>query len=41
MADLKEKIQKQIEFYFSDSNYPRDKFLRSLAAQNEEGCILF
>lgn len=32
------KIREQIEFYFSDSNFPRDKFLRSKAALNEEGC---
>jgi lupus La protein len=38
MADLKEKILKQVEFYFSDSNYPKDKFLRTQAAHDEEGC---
>jgi len=27
-------LKKQIEFYFSNSNYPRDKFLRKIAADN-------
>jgi len=30
---------KQVEFYFGDSNYPKDKFLRAQAAQDEEGYI--
>jgi hypothetical protein len=38
MANLAE-IKKQVEFYFSDSNYPKDKFLRAQAALNDEGCI--
>ena len=33
------KIKKQIEFYFSDSNYPKDKFLQEKAKENEEGFI--
>src|SRR5690606_13007699 len=32
------KVRKQVEFYFGDSNFPRDKFLRAQAALNEEGC---
>lgn len=36
MAD-KVAIKTQLDFYFSDSNYPRDKFLRSTAAQHD-GC---
>lgn len=42
MADnqaLKNSIRKQVEFYFSDSNYPKDKFLRSQAAQNDQGWV--
>jgi hypothetical protein len=35
---LQDKVREQVEFYFSDSNFPKDKFLRSQAAQNEEGC---
>jgi len=33
------KVKKQIEFYFSDSNYPKDKFLQEKAKENEEGYI--
>jgi len=33
------KVKKQIEFYFSDSNYPRDKFLLETAKQHKEGYI--
>jgi len=32
---LAAKLKKQLEFYFSDSNYPRDKFLRGKAAEND------
>lgn len=32
-------ILQQVEFYFSNSNYPRDKFLRAQAATNEEGYV--
>lgn len=32
-------IKQQLEFYFSNSNLPRDKFLRALAAQSEEGYV--
>jgi len=40
MADLESRILKQVEFYFGDSNFAKDKFLRSLAAQTEEGYVL-
>jgi lupus La protein len=33
--DTAAKVKAQIEFYFSDSNYPRDKFLRGKAAEND------
>ncbi|EFC39281.1 sjogren syndrome antigen B-like protein [Naegleria gruberi] len=33
------KIREQVEFYFSDSNLPKDKFLRSLVANNPEGYV--
>lgn len=39
MADLAGKLLKQIEYYFSDANFSRDKFLRPLAAQDEQGYI--
>lgn len=35
----KAKIKKQVEFYFSDSNFPRDKFLRTEASKDPDGCI--
>lgn len=36
---MNEKIIKQIDFYFSDSNLPRDKFLKGLVDSNPEGYI--
>jgi lupus La protein len=38
-TSLADKIRQQVEFYFSNSNFPRDKFLRSQAALNEEGFV--
>lgn len=38
-APDQQKIKDQIEFYFSDSNFPRDKFLRAVAAQSEQGYV--
>jgi len=32
-------IQKQVEFYFGDQNYPKDKFLKSQAAKDEKGWV--
>jgi len=32
-------LLKQIEFYFSDSNYPKDKFLRAQASMDEKGFV--
>lgn len=32
-------ILRQVEFYFSDSNLPRDKFLRSTVEQSEDGLV--
>lgn len=34
------KVKKQVEFYFSDSNFPRDKFLRTEASKDPDGCII-
>eukprot|EP01102_Stenamoeba_stenopodia_P002636 TRINITY_DN124_c0_g1_i7.p1 TRINITY_DN124_c0_g1~~TRINITY_DN124_c0_g1_i7.p1 ORF type:complete len:324 (-),score=108.39 TRINITY_DN124_c0_g1_i7:171-1142(-) len=39
MDDLKTKIVKQVEFYFSDSNFPKDKFLRTEAAKDPNGYV--
>lgn len=33
------KVKKQIEFYFSDSSYPKDKFLLETAKQNKDGFV--
>jgi La domain len=29
-----------VEFYFSDSNLPRDRFLREAVEESQDGCIL-
>lgn len=34
------RIKKQVEFYFSDSNFPRDKFLRTESSKDPDGCTL-
>lgn len=34
---LLSQVKKQVEFYFSDSNYPRDKFMKETAEKND-GC---
>ena len=41
MADssgLQAKIKSQVEFYFGDSNFRRDKFLRAKADADPQGC---
>ena len=35
----KSKILAQIEFYFSESNLPKDKFLRELVSKDEDGKV--
>ncbi|KAI8141199.1 hypothetical protein BJV82DRAFT_619668 [Fennellomyces sp. T-0311] len=37
--DIDAKIRKQVEFYFSDSNFPFDKYLYLLSKKNSEGWI--
>lgn len=32
-------IRRQLEYYFSDSNLPRDKFLRAKTEENEDGFV--
>lgn len=39
-SDLAEKIKKQVEFYFGDSNYPRDRFMKETAEKND-GCTYY
>mmetsp|Transcript_52559 Transcript_52559/g.132194 ORF Transcript_52559/g.132194 Transcript_52559/m.132194 type:complete len:340 (-) Transcript_52559:22-1041(-) len=38
--DTASKLLRQIEFYFSDSNLPRDKFLKTQYSTHEEGVLL-
>ncbi|GJQ12451.1 hypothetical protein GpartN1_g4242.t1 [Galdieria partita] len=38
-ASLEDKIRNQVEFYFSDSNLPRDKFLRSKTGESGDGYV--
>ena len=34
-----EKLKNQLEFYFSDSNIHKSKYLKSLIAQSEDGGV--
>lgn len=36
---LLKSVREQVEFYFSDSNLPRDAFLRSLVQKNKDGYV--
>ena len=38
-AASNDRITKQVEFYFSDSNYRRDSFLRAAAENDPEGFV--
>ncbi|XP_058201203.1 la-related protein 6A isoform X2 [Rhododendron vialii] len=37
--DLRDKIIKQVEYYFSDENLPTDKFLMNYVTQNVQGFV--
>eukprot|EP00775_Hariotina_reticulata_P003295 gene3295-3571_t len=37
--EVKPKLLKQVEFYFSDSNLPKDKFLRGQVEAHPEGYV--
>ncbi|KAL0542676.1 hypothetical protein IC582_017749 [Cucumis melo] len=37
--DLKQRIVKQVEYYFSDENLPSDKYLLGLIKKNKEGYV--
>ncbi|KAG2228161.1 hypothetical protein INT45_009207 [Circinella minor] len=39
MSEVDAKILKQVEFYFSDSNFPFDKYLYLLSKKNSEGWV--
>ena len=38
-SSLLAKVGAQLEFYFSDSNLPRDRFLREAVEENEGGFV--
>ncbi|GJD06371.1 Lupus La protein [Galdieria sulphuraria] len=38
-ASLEDKVRNQVEFYFSDANLPRDKFLRSKTGESGDGYV--
>eukprot|EP00274_Cyanoptyche_gloeocystis_P000301 CAMPEP_0196662388 /NCGR_PEP_ID=MMETSP1086-20130531/48451_1 /TAXON_ID=77921 /ORGANISM="Cyanoptyche gloeocystis , Strain SAG4.97" /LENGTH=224 /DNA_ID=CAMNT_0041997739 /DNA_START=82 /DNA_END=753 /DNA_ORIENTATION=+ len=37
--ELTQKVLRQVEYYFGDSNFPRDKFMRLEASKDPEGYI--
>ncbi|KAL6067909.1 La protein 1 [Balamuthia mandrillaris] len=37
--DVANRVKRQIEFYFSDSNFPKDKFLRAESEKHPEGYV--
>ncbi|XAR70877.1 hypothetical protein NMG60_11027912 [Bertholletia excelsa] len=37
--ETSKKVIRQVEFYFSDSNLPRDTFLRKAISENEDGMV--
>lgn len=39
LDDVRKSVQRQVEFYFSDSNLPRDKFLREKIEEDPEGYV--
>lgn len=39
MAPDPVKLRKQVDYYFSDSNFPRDKFLRQKSEEDEDGYV--
>ena len=38
-SEIVAKVKRQVEFYFSDSNYPKDKFLLAKAKEDKDGFI--
>lgn len=38
-GDLEDKIRKQIEFYFGDSNLHKDRFMSQKIAENPDGYV--
>ena len=37
----KAKVLKQVEFYFSDSNLPNDKFMSEMVKRAQDGCMYY
>ena len=37
--NIDKAIKRQVEYYFSDINYPKDKYLQNKASKNPEGFI--
>ncbi|PON76512.1 Lupus La protein [Parasponia andersonii] len=37
--ETSKKVLRQVEFYFGDSNLPRDKFLKKSISENEDGMV--
>lgn len=37
--NIDKAIKRQVEYYFSDINYPKDKYLQNKASKNSEGFI--
>jgi hypothetical protein len=37
--NIDKAIKRQVEYYFSDVNYPKDKYLQAKAGQHPEGYI--
>ncbi len=36
--DTPPRLWRQVEFYFSDSNLPKDKFLKERISEDPDGC---
>lgn len=39
--EMRKKIRDQLEFYFSDSNLTKDRFLKQEIKNSTDGCMFF